>query len=355
METQSTEVQELRYDKVIDLAQERFTRMAPKGINCDAEKGFAVQQLSTNDYLMKVAMNDKASLVQAITNVAAIGLSLNPAKKQAFLVPRGGRVCLDPSYMGMCDMATSSGAVEWLQANAVYSLDSFTDNGPGEKPTHQYQAMKPLSERGEFAGVYCVAKTHTGDYLTTVMLKEEVDSVKGRSELGKKGSGPWSTDYNEMAKKTVVRRAFKMLPKSESLDRMALAVELSNQNEEFEPLVSSPNVGTYSEDQKMYFDQLIEKHDAVGMFLLAQSHKDDGVWDALFNSFEKGGITKYKQIVRDLEAKGAAQLMDCVAAINEAKDDAAILEITETASDDELNYYLENCTEEAAATIKEMQ
>lgn len=353
---ESTEVQELRYDKVIDLAQERFTKMAPKQMLFDAEKGYAVQLLGNNDYLMKVAMNDKASLVQAITNVAAIGLSLNPAKKQAYLVPRGGRICLDPSYMGMCDMATASGAIEWLQANVVYSNDKFMDNGPGIRPSHEYEAFKPISDRGEFAGVYCVAKTHNGDYLTTIMTKPEIDDIKGRSELGKKNAGPWKSDFNEMAKKTVVRRAFKMLPKSESLDRLALAVELSNQNEEFEPIITNPDIGQYTEDQKKYFDQLLTENKFIELFLFTKDI-DESVFTSLYNSFEQGQKGKFKALIDALMEKGRVTLNECVEALNAAADnnnEVGIDEILENAEPNEIAYYHDNCHEEYRDMIRTM-
>jgi len=53
-----------------------------------------------------------------------------------------------------------------------------------------------------------------------------------------------------MALKTVIRQAFKTWPKTEKLDRMAQAIELSNNNEGFEPLVTSPEMSQYTNEQK---------------------------------------------------------------------------------------------------------
>lgn len=60
-----------------------------------------------------------------------------------------------------------------------------------------------------------VAKLPNGDYLTDVMSKDELDSIKARSASAKKGSGPWITDEGEMQKKTVVKRASKYWPKTQ--------------------------------------------------------------------------------------------------------------------------------------------
>src|SRR5690606_28649385 len=106
-----------------------------------------------------------------------------------------------------------------VQANVVHENDEFIDNGPGQRPTHKYNAFS--KDRGPFAGVYAVAKTRTGDYLTTIMAADEVNGIMARSEAykafkeKKKGNGgPWVSDFEEMAKKSVVRRGFKMWPKT---------------------------------------------------------------------------------------------------------------------------------------------
>jgi recombination protein RecT len=87
-----------------------------KSIEFDREAGFALQILQGSDYLRSIALSNRESLYAAITNVAAIGVSLNPAEKLAYLVPRKKAVCLDISYMGLLDIAQSAGAIRWGQA-----------------------------------------------------------------------------------------------------------------------------------------------------------------------------------------------------------------------------------------------
>jgi recombination protein RecT len=191
--------------------------LADRSINFEREAGFAIQILTSNDYAAKIAINDRQSVVSAVTNVAAIGISLNPAKKQAYLIPRKGKICLDISYMGLIDLAVESGSIMWAQAGIVHENDAFTLNGYDKPPTHQFNPFS--KDRGVMAGAYVVVKTHSGDYLTECMSKAEIDSVKNRSESVKAGKqSPWDTDYNEMAKKTVVKRAYKYWPKSDRLD-----------------------------------------------------------------------------------------------------------------------------------------
>lgn len=328
--------------EVIKLTEERFKSIAPTNISYEAEQGFAMQLLTNNSYLMKVAEGNKASLAQAITNVAAIGLSLNPAEKQAYLIPRTvkiddeyvSKVFLEPSYMGLCKLATDSGSIEWVQANCVRENDTFQDNGPGERPTHMYNAFSKA--RGEFVGVYCVAKTHTGDFLTTVMDSDDVYGIRDRSEAWKKGKfGPWATDFNEQAKKTVVRRGFKMWPRT-NLNRMAEAVNISNENEGFEPILTSPKITEFTGEQKTYYDQLIEQSDGLGMLALRESIEET-VWNNLYHSFQKGTKGKYQQIVNALTLSGENLLVDITTAIQDGlteRDDAKVKELIEDVSDD---------------------
>lgn len=196
--------------------------LSDTSLNFEREAGFAIQVLTSNDYITKLAVNDRQSVVNAVTNIAAIGISLNPAKKQAYLVPRKGKVCLDISYMGLIDLAVQSGSILWAQADLVYESDGFELNGFDKPPAHKRNPF--AKNRGEVVGVYVVVKTHSGDYLTDCMSIDEVNAIRDRSEgwkayIEKGKQCPWVTDFGEMAKKTVVKRAYKYWPKSDRLDK----------------------------------------------------------------------------------------------------------------------------------------
>lgn len=194
--------------------------LCDRSINFEREAGFAIQAIGASDYAVSIARSNPQSVRNAVTNIAAIGISLNPAKKQAYLVPRDGRICLDISYMGLMDLAIASGSILWGQAELVHANDGFVLNGFDKPPTHSRNPFS--SDRGELVGVYVVVKTGDGDYLTTTMSAEEVISIRNRSSawrayVEKKKSCPWVTDQGEMFKKTVIKRAYKMWPKTERL------------------------------------------------------------------------------------------------------------------------------------------
>lgn len=192
-----------------------------RSINFEREAGFAIQMISGNDYALTQAMNNKQSVIDAVTNVAAIGISLNPAKKQAYLVPRKGKICLDISYMGLIDLAIQDGGIKWAQAQLVYEKDTFALNGMDKLPLHQFNPF--AKDRGDIVGVYVVVKTADGEYLTHTMDIDAAYAIRDRSESWKKNQpgkrGPWETDPGEMIKKTCVKQAYKYWPKTDRLNK----------------------------------------------------------------------------------------------------------------------------------------
>jgi len=204
--------------QIVNGAKDQFLAVqADKSMNFDAEAGYAVQALVANEYALKVAMGNKDALIRSIKNISAIGISLNPAKKQAYLVPRNNIICLDISYMGLMDLATATGSILWVQADVVREKDAFELNGLGKEPSHKHNPF--AKDRGEIVGAYVTAKTKDGDYLTDCMSIDEINAIKARSQAVKSGkTTPWNTDPVEMYKKTVVKRAYKYWPRNERLE-----------------------------------------------------------------------------------------------------------------------------------------
>lgn len=225
-------------DLVINSYEPEFQDVvATNAISFKQESLFAYQQLTKgrkknkrtgefeDSFTMTTAKRNPESLKLAIMNVASIGVSLSPAKKQAYLVPRNGEVVLDVSYMGLCHLAQESGALKWVQSDIVRKKDRFLNNGKFEKPTHEYDAF---GDRGEIIGVYCVAYTGA-DYLVETMPILEVYKIRDKSDGYDKNPqySPWTTFPEEMIKKTVVKRAAKMWPVVED-SRLANAIEHVN-------------------------------------------------------------------------------------------------------------------------------
>ena len=197
---------QLTIENVVSSVEQECTKLISRHNDVDfgAEANYAMQLLYANDFALKIALGNPVSVQNALRNASAIGISLNPANKHAYLVPRKGNICLDISYMGLLHLAMSTGSIEFGQAKLVYEKDVYENVGVDRPPVHK---SNTFGDRGNLVGVYCVVRTNTGAYLTEEMTIDEVNQIKNRSESAKKGNGPWITDYFEVVRKTVIKRA----------------------------------------------------------------------------------------------------------------------------------------------------
>ena len=201
----------------------------------DKECSFAMQLFSKNDYLNKATFQSKLT---AVLNVANIGLTLNPALKHAYLVPRSRRVgneliieaCLEPSYQGLVKLITDTGSARSVYAHLVYKGDEFQEIlGTSVQIIH-----KPKRESTEVILVYAVAILHDGSTQVDIMPIAEIHEIRGMSESYKAWEKNknlpcvWNTHFGEMARKTVIRRLTKYLPKTNHWEKVAKAIELDN-------------------------------------------------------------------------------------------------------------------------------
>nr|WP_312959926.1 recombinase RecT [Enterobacter mori] len=189
---------------------------------------FAIQLFQRNQKLAETAIANPTSAQNAIINVAAVGISLNPASKLAYLVPRDGMVCLDISYMGLLHIAQSAGAIKWGQCKLVHAGDDYETLGLDKAPAHKYNPFATPDDRGAVIGGYCTVKTADGDYLTEEMSLAEIEEIRKVSKAGTSPKGPWVNFWSEMARKTIVKRAYKYWPRAERLDN---AVDVLNESE----------------------------------------------------------------------------------------------------------------------------
>jgi recombination protein RecT len=185
----------------------------------DAEREWVLQACNKTEKTPPIAIGNIIAVQEALRNVAAVGVTLDPARKFSYILQRDGKMVYDLSYMGMLDLATASGAIQWAQARIVHTNDVFELAGYDAPPVHKFKPFAKPEERGEIIGAYVVVKTPGGDYLTATMHADEINAIRERSPAAKAGKGPWKTDWNEMAKKTVVKNAYKYWPRSEALDR----------------------------------------------------------------------------------------------------------------------------------------
>lgn len=204
--------------------------LSDKSILFAREAEFALQIITSGEFIRKIAAQNPQSVRDSVTNLAAIGLSLNPAKKQAYLIPRKGGVVLQISWMGLVDLAVQCGSILWAKPELYREGDTFEYHGPGLQPTHKFNPFSKERLDAPVLGAYCVAKTHDGDYLTEMMATDEIVAIRDRSDAWKawlkdKKTCPWVTDPAQMFLKTTVRRGSKHWPRvTKEHDRLSKAI-----------------------------------------------------------------------------------------------------------------------------------
>lgn len=157
------------------------------------------------------------SVINCVLKCSQLGLIPDPFLGEAYLIPfRNNKknvyeCTLIPGYRGLVKLARQSGEISTIYAQVVHKKDEF-DFHFGDNPEIKHHPYVGPDGPGEFVAAYAIAKFKDGQIQREVMLKREIDLIRGRSKSS--NNGPWVTDYEEMAKKTVIRRLFKLLPTS---------------------------------------------------------------------------------------------------------------------------------------------
>ena len=147
-------------------------------------------------------------------SAAQLGLEPNTPLGQAYILPYQNKGVLEAQfqlgYKGLIDLAYRSGEVEVVQAHIVFENDEFTcEYGLEPKLTH----IPASTNRGIPVKVYAMFKTKSGGYGFEVMSMDDVrEHAKKYSKSFGSNYSPWSTNFEEMAKKTVLKKCLKYAP-----------------------------------------------------------------------------------------------------------------------------------------------
>ena len=186
----------------------QFAAALPKHVSAERFVRVVMTAIQTSPSLLEA---DRRTLFASATKAAQQGLL--PDGREGAIVVFKGQAQWMPMVAGIMKLVRNSGEISTWSVQAVYQNDTFDFClGDDEHITH-----KPaLSKRGELIAVYSIVTMKDGEKSREVMSVEDVNAIRARSRSG--GSGPWVSDFAEMAKKTVVRRHSKRLPMSTDLD-----------------------------------------------------------------------------------------------------------------------------------------
>lgn len=206
--------------------QSEFAKALPGHITAERFVRTAQTAIALTRNIEKV--RNPQSLLASCTKAAADGLILD-GREAALVVDYNGDVQYRPMMRGLLKLAYNSGMMKSISVQIVCENDEFEYVlGDDERITHKLDFKRP---RGEPYAVYAVAHMNDGAVMREVMTVEQINKIRDRSDAyrafkaGKIKSTPWSTDWEEMARKTVFRRLSKYLPSSSERDTFHQAVE----------------------------------------------------------------------------------------------------------------------------------
>lgn len=162
-----------------------------------------------------------ASLGGAVMLAARLGLEPDSALGHFYILPYGKTAQVIIGYRGMLELALRSPLVKSLYAQEVYANDTFDIVLGSEKHIRHVPFLG--ESRGELVAVYAIATLECGEQEIEVMSRAEIDHIKKKSRSG--GSGPWVSEYSSMARKSVLRRICKYIPRAIDLQRAASTEE----------------------------------------------------------------------------------------------------------------------------------
>ena len=194
------------------------------------ELGFAWQLFQNNAHLQKC---DPQSIINAVVNVARTSITLNPVMRLAYLIPRKNKCVLEFSYIGLGAMLRDNDCIKSISAHVVYGDEEFDYDVAYNKITHKPTFAKTEQEHNarEKIGCYSRATLPNGEIVFEFMPMWEINKVKRMSEGSSSQYSAWNTWEDEMIKKSVIKRHFKMLISGNSHnDALATALEIEHEN-----------------------------------------------------------------------------------------------------------------------------
>lgn len=212
------------------ITPERFTRMVLSAISVNP----------------KLAQCTPQSFLGAMMTAAQLGVEPNTALGQAYLIPYNNHGTMEAQfqlgYKGLIDLAYRSGEVSIIQAHVVYENDEFSYE-LGMDP--QLKHVPAKENRGKAIAYYAMFKTKDGGYGFEVMSVADVES-HARKFSKSYTNGPWKTNFDEMAKKTVLKKVLKYAPLKSDFVR-GIAQDETIKTTLSEDMYTEPDATVYAE------------------------------------------------------------------------------------------------------------
>ena len=215
----------------------------------DEWKFISVAKLTLNQN-PKLLQADRNSLMQTFMRAAQDGLYLDG--KEAAAVQYGQSVQYIPMVEGVIKVLHNSGLIKTISAEVVYENDCF-EYELGSNP-HVKHIPLLVGDRGNRICVYCYVQTaNDGEYIE-IMNMDDVNKCKQQAKGASSPHSPWVKWFDQMAKKTVIHRIAKRLPKNDAINSV-VRIEEDNMVD------VTPNAAQSTEPK----DSLSRLRESIGM------------------------------------------------------------------------------------------
>lgn len=210
---------------LFDKSKGQIEAALPRHIRADYMLRVAMTSIQINPDLLKC---EPKSVLSCVMQCSQLGLVPDGVMGEAYLVPfrdrKAGvmRCTLIPGYRGLQELARRSGYITKIFARTVHAGDKFRYE-EGFHPTLEH--VPATSERGPAVGYYAVAHFRERETDPQFLYMSREDIEEHRKRFATSNAGPWSTDFDAMAKKTVIRKLCNELPKARELQNLHAALE----------------------------------------------------------------------------------------------------------------------------------
>lgn len=218
-----------------DKMRRQFALALPK--HCTPER-FCRISLTALTRTPKLAECTQQSVMKCLLELSSLGIE--PDGRRAHLIPYGKECTLVVDYKGLYELVMRSGEVAVMHCDLVHEKDHFERGCDMERGP--YLQWKPANgDRGECLGAFSMVKMKEGGAQWEYMTREQIEGIRKRSKAG--NNGPWVTDWEEMARKTVFRRHAKRLPIASERLRDAIEIDDGNAFADAIEVQSEPDEG----------------------------------------------------------------------------------------------------------------
>lgn len=159
------------------------------------------------------------SIMNAAMKAATLNLPIESSLGFAYVVPYGKQAQFQIGYKGLIQLALRSGQIKGLNSGVVYE-DQFISYDPLFEEL-EIDFKQPST--GKIAGYFASMKLTNGFSKVVFWTKEQVEQHRDRFSKTK-NNGPWKTDFDAMAQKTVMKAMIsKFAPLNQEMQQAIVA------------------------------------------------------------------------------------------------------------------------------------